>query len=456
VLVIPEAVAHNAVGGAEVDLERVIVVGGGVSGLCAAYYLRKAGATVSVFETRRVGSGASSGNAGWISPAQAGPLPEPGLLSYGLRSLVDRSSALYFEPRQLGRMVPWLLRFARRCNEVDHTTGRVALATLGKRCFDLLEGMAADGVDVTLHRSALLVAAQAADHAQTFLSRLEPLSRLGFGIPTALLGQEEVRSLEPMLSDAVRTGFVIEQHRVIEPLALITKLRDRLVELGVEVSEGTEVRDIDVEGSRLVALRTSTGRYRCECVVVAPGAWLASLARVFGARLPVEAGKGYSFELRPRQMPRHALLLLEPHVGCSPLGGRLRIAGTMEFSGVNARLDRRRVQSIVQGAGKMIDGWEGFDEDSVWCGLRPIAPDGLPIIDRHPRLGNVFFAGAYSMLGMTIAAPAAESLASFVLTGERPAELEPFRATRFGLAATLQRAGRLARSPSSSAEIPIS
>ncbi len=178
--------------------------------------------------------------------------------------------------------------------------------------------------------------------------------------------------------------------------------------------------------------RSSPACSRCDCAVLAPGAWLASLGRVFGARLPVEAGKGYSFEIRPRRMPRHALLLLEPHVGCSPLGERLRIAGTMEFSGVNARLDRRRIQSIADGAGEMIGGWETFDEDSLWCGLRPIAPDGLPIIDRHPRLGNVFFAGAYSMLGMTLAAPAAESLASFVLSGERPHALEPFRATRFG------------------------
>jgi D-amino-acid dehydrogenase len=420
---------------------RVIVAGGGISGLSAAYYLSKAGASVRVVEARRVGSGASSGNAGWITPAQAGPLPEPGLLSYGVRSLVDRDSALYFEPRRLIRMVPWLLRFARRCNEVDNRTGRVVLGALGKRSAELLEEMAADGVDVELHGAPLLVAAKDGALAQSFLARLEPLSRLGFRIPAAVLGQEEVRSIEPVLSDAVRAGFVIEQHCAVEPLALLIALRDRLTQLGVEIVEGAEVRDFDAEGSRVVALRTSAGRYRCECVVLAPGAWLAPLARVFGTRLPVEAGKGYSFEARPQQMPRHALLLLEPHVGCSPLGERLRIAGTMEFSGVNGRLDRRRINSIIRGAAGLIDGWEGVDEDSLWSGLRPIAPDGLPIIDRHPRLGNVFFAGAYSTLGMTLAAPAAQSLASFVLTGARPAELEPFGATRFGAAAMLRARG---------------
>jgi D-amino-acid dehydrogenase len=420
-----------------VDESRIAVVGGGISGLCAAYYLRKAGATVSVFETRRVGSGASSGNAGWITPAQAGPLPEPGLLSYGARSLLNRDSPLYFEPRQLVRMIPWLVRFARRCNESDHVAGRIALAGLGLRSVELLEAMAADGVGFELDRAPLLLAAKNPEHASAFLAQLEPLAGLGFRIPQRVLGGDEIRSLEPVLSDAVQAGFVIEDSCVVQPLAVVGALRDRLLALGVEVNEGTEVRDIDVEGSRVVALRTSTGRYRCSAVVAAAGAWIASLGRLFGVRLPVEAGKGYSFAVRPRQMPRHALLLLEPHVGCSPLGDRMRIAGTMEFSGLNERLDRRRIRSIVAGAGEMIGSWDGPDEDTVWSGLRPIAPDGLPIIDRHPRLANVFFAGAYSMLGMTLAAPAGESLAGFVLTGERPGELEPFRATRFGLARSI-------------------
>src|SRR5205085_6061042 len=261
--------------------------------------------------------------------------------------------------------------------------------------------------------------------------RLEPVTRLGFKIPDRLLGQEEVLALEPALTDAVSTGFVIEPHCIVNPQAVIGGLKDGLTRLGAEIVEGTELRDIETEGARVTALRTSTGRYECESVVLAAGAWLEPLGRLFGVRLPVQAGKGYSLEVRPRRMPRHALLLLEPHVGCSPVGERLRIAGTMEFSGINARIDRRRIESIIRGAGQMLDAWTELDPESVWCGLRPIAPDGLPIIDRHPRLANVFFAGAYSMLGMTLAAPAAQALTSFMLTAERPAVLSPFRATRF-------------------------
>jgi D-amino-acid dehydrogenase len=236
------------------------------------------------------------------------------------------------------------------------------------------------------------------------------------------------------LTGAVRAGCLIEPHHVVEPQRLVAGLARRLAELDVEIQEGAEVRDVELENARLVSLQTSAGRFGCNRVVLAPGAWLGPLARLLGARLPVHGGKGYSFEVRPRRMPRHPLLLLEPHVGCSPFGDRLRIAGTMEFSGLNARVDPRRVRSIADGAGTMIEGWESVDSESVWCGLRPIAPDGLPVIDRHPRIGNVFFAGAYSMLGVTLAAPAAEKLAAFVLTARRPPELEPFAAARFRFA----------------------
>jgi D-amino-acid dehydrogenase len=372
-----------------------------------------------------------------VTPAQAGPLPEPGLLAYGVRSLVDRESALYFQPRQLVRMLPWLARFAAHCNETDHRVGRIALGALSERCVALLEGMTADGIPIELGRSPLLVVATHAQHAQTLLTRLEPVTRLGFKLPDRLLSREEVLALEPALTGAVSTGFVIEPHCIVNPQAVIGGLRDRLAELGAEILEGAEVCDIDMRGDRVVAVRTSTGRYQCESVVLAAGALLGALGRLFGVRLPVQAGKGYSFEVQPSRMPRHALLLLEPHVGCSPFGQRLRIAGTMEFSGINARIDPRRIESIIRGAGQMLGAWTELDPASVWCGLRPIAPDGLPIIDRHPRVANVFFAGAYSMLGMTLAAPAARALTSFMLTNQRPAGLWPFRATRFRALATL-------------------
>jgi D-amino-acid dehydrogenase len=201
--------------------------------------------------------------------------------------------------------------------------------------------------------------------------------------------------------------------------------------MGVRLEEGAEVSELVGADGRTRSVRSSAGDHPADAVVLAAGAWSPSLARGLGFGLPVRPGKGYSVELVPEILPQRALLLLEPHVGCSPFDGRLRLAGTMEFSGVNARLDRRRIDAIVRGTSSMLRGLERPRLEDIRSGMRPIAPDGLPIIDRAPRHHNVYVATAYSMLGMTLAAPAGEALAELILTGRRPPALEPFRATRF-------------------------
>src|SRR5690242_360033 len=112
------------------DKRDVLVIGGGVAGLACALYLSNAGGRVTVVESDRIGSGASSGNAGWLCPAQAGPLPEPGLVADGLRMLLDSQSALYFSPRALPGLAPWLVRFAGYCTRSAYDAGAQALSAL--------------------------------------------------------------------------------------------------------------------------------------------------------------------------------------------------------------------------------------------------------------------------------------------------------------------------------------
>jgi D-amino-acid dehydrogenase len=410
---------------------RVVIIGGGVAGLSAAYFLRTRGAEVTVLESGRLGNAASAGNAGWLCPAQAGPIAEPGLTAYGLRSLIDRESALYFDPRQIPRMLGWLARFATHCNDRDYRSGSTALTRLGRRTFELTERLVADGVAAEVHRRGLVVAAQRREDVATFLERLQPMRELGVRVPDRVLEGAELRELEPVLGERANAGILVEEHWHIHAPSYMAALAARLGEMGVEMHEDSEVVGLSTTDGTVREVSTAQGAYPADSVVLATGAWSPRLARQIGMRLPVQAGKGYSFEVEMDQLPEHALLLLDPHVGCSPLGDRLRIAGTMEFSGINERLDRRRIDSIVSGATRVLPSLGTPTLQNLRSGMRPIAPDGLPIIDRAPRHHNLFVATAYSMLGMTIAAPAAESLAEMVLTGERPADLEPFRATRF-------------------------
>lgn len=403
-----------------------IVVGGGVAGLCSAYYLRKRGVDVTVLESNRIGSGASWGNGGWICPAQAGPLPEPGLTWYGIRALLDPSSALYFQRRKLPQLTPWLLRFWSYCNKRDYERGVEALARLGHGVFDLVEEMRADGVEFELHKQGMLIAARDPEHAREELAKLEPMRAYGYELPDDVLGGEELRDVEPALSEEVGGAALVNQHWHVRPDSFTAGIAAKLREMDVTIVEGAEVSDFTVGAGRVSAVRSAAGDYEADAFLLAAGAWTNSLSAMVGVEFPMEAGKGYSFFVAPSVIPTHSILLADVHVGCTPLGEQMRIGGTMEFSGLNTRLDDRRISDISNGARACFRPWKSEEIEQRWAGMRPITPDGLPVLDGAPDLANLFVATGYAMQGVTLASPAGEAMAELMTTGRKPDLLEPF------------------------------
>ncbi|MBS1862704.1 MAG: FAD-dependent oxidoreductase [Actinobacteria bacterium] len=410
---------------------RVLVVGGGVAGLCTAYYLAKRGAEVTVVESNRVGSGASAGNGGWLCPAQAGPLPEPGLTLMGMRALLNRDSALYLNPSKLRNLAPWLLRFWSYCNPRAYRHGLTSMARLGGRVFELVEGMVDDGVEFDLYRQGMLIASHDPVALRAELAKLRPMEEFGYELPADLVSDEELWELEPALSDNVHAGFLINQHWHVRPESFNRGIAAAARALGVEVLEGAEVVDFQASGPRVRSIRTAAGDLEGDKVVVAAGSWTPALLAQLGVDVPVQAGKGYSFMVSPSVVPRHAVLLADVHVGCTPFGDQMRIGGTMEFSGVNLHLDRHRIDQTIAGARASFREWMRPEVESEWAGMRPIAPDGLPVLDRAAPYENLYVATGYSMQGMTLGPPAGDAIAEFITTGRRPSVLEPFTLDRF-------------------------
>jgi D-amino-acid dehydrogenase len=407
----------------------VVVIGGGVAGLCSAYYLRQLGIDVTLVESNRVGSGASWGNGGWVCPAQAGPLPEPGLTWYGIRSLLDRRSALYFQFSKLPELAPWLLRFWTYCNQRDYDHGIESLAALGRDVFDLVEAMLDDGVEFEVHRQGMVLAAREPETAREELRKLQPMRAYGYELPDDLLSTEELHALEPALADGVSGGFAVRQHWHVRPDSYTAGIAAALRRMGVQIVEGAEVGDFVAERDRVRQVRTAAGDYSADAFLLAAGAWTPSLARMVGVRFPMQGGKGYSFFVSPTVMPRHSILLADVHVGCTPLGDRVRIGGTMEFSGLNTRLDRERIDNIKTAARAAFRPWKSGEIEETWTGMRPITPDGLPVLDRT-SLQNLYVATGYSMQGVTLAAPAGKAMAEFIATDRRPDLLSPFNIDR--------------------------
>lgn len=425
-------------------MRKVIIVGAGVSGLCCAYYLRQREFEVTIVESNRVGSGSSFANGGWLCPAQAGPLPEPGLTLYGMRGLFDRDSPLYFSAREWHSLAPWLLRFRTYCNPHDHALGTAAIGRLGRDVFDLVEDMRTDGVEFELHKQGMVYAARNAADARAELDKLAPMREFGYELPDDLVTGSELHELEPALSPKVTAGFLVSEHWHVKADTFTAGLAQVLRRDGVEILEGAEVIELVTRDQRLTQVRTAAGDLDAETVVLAAGSWTTALAASVGVSIPMQAGKGYSFSIRPTIMPSHAILLVDVHVGCTPFTDRMRIGGTMEFSGINSRLDRRRIDSIVVGARESFAPWQTPQIEDEWAGMRPIVADGLPVIDRVDRYSNMFLATGYGLQGVTLAPTAGRALAEMVATGRRPELLEPFRLDRFPRSPLVRMADRRA------------
>jgi D-amino-acid dehydrogenase len=255
---------------------------------------------------------------------------------------------------------------------------------------------------------------------------------LGYRLPAEILTADELRDVEPALAPEICSGFVIDQHWHVKPDTLVAALAAAAREKGVVICENEGVRQLAIIGDgRRVRARATNIEVEADCAIIAAGAWSGSLARHLGVEARMEAGKGYSFLVSPKIVPRRCIILIDAHVGCTPFGTDMRIGGTMEFSGLDTRVVDERVQQIVNNVRSAFKVWPGDDVKEKWAGLRPITPDGLPVIDLLPKTRNVYIASGYSMQGMTVALPAAEALADMIEGGRRPEVLAPFRLDRF-------------------------
>jgi D-amino-acid dehydrogenase len=407
------------------------VIGGGVIGLCTAHYLRRAGHDVVVLERATVGAGSSSGNAGWIVPSLSAPVPGPGQLGFALRSLINPDSPLYVRAASVPGMLGWLLGFARRCNRRDNLAGLHATAALAAPTMQLYDELAANGVAFEMRTDGILFAHLTVEGAREEINALGPLAEHGYCVPAQPIVGADLHTLEPALTEQVRAGVMVEGERHVAPMSLVRGLTERLVADGVEVREGASVEGFERAGERVTGVVVDGCALPVSGVLLAAGAWTGQVAARLGCRLPVQAGKGYSFSLAVPTLPCRPLYLADARVGCTPIGNRLRVAGTMELSGINTRLDDRRIEAIVRTARGFIEGgdWDGITER--WVGMRPMAPDGLPIIGRLEPYANAYVATGHAMLGVTLAPATGRAVAAVMSGGPNPPALQPFRPGRF-------------------------
>jgi len=401
------------------------VVGAGMVGLATAWFLQERGIEVTVLERRDVAAGASLGNAGWLSPAMTTPLPEPRVLAYGLNALLKRDAPFRVPPRSLTSSAPFLLRFAANCTGRRFAAGLAAFRGIAAAALPAYDALAAGGVEAATHESAVYAAFEDPRGVLELQHELELVARGGIDARTAVLGAGEIHAEVPVLSPLIRHGLRLEGQRFIDPGAFVASLAESVAGRGGKIEAGVSVREV-VAGLSGVAVETSSGQRRFDDLVLASGAWLGALARRFGVRVPVAAGRGYSLHVGSRVPLASPLYLPAARVACTPLQGGIRLAGTMEITSPDAPLDKRRIDAIVSSAARLLSGDVLLaTASSTWVGPRPITSDGLPLIGATAA-PHVFVAGGHGMWGITLGPATGQLLCELVVTGAPPEALLPF------------------------------
>lgn len=379
----------------------VVVVGGGVIGVCSAYYLAKGGARVALLERRGICSGASYGNAGLLTPSHSMPLSAPGVLTQGLKWLLDRESPFYIRPRFDLDLLRWLWRFYRACKPERAHAAMPVIFELSSRSTELFtEIIAAENIDCRFEQAGLLHAFATPQGLEKGVAEARTVEVVG--VRHEVVQGDRMRALEPAVAEDLAGGVFYPEDGHLEPGKFVTALADVAAALGVRVITDCEVRALDLSGAPNARLETSHGDFLADTIVVAGGAFSPRFASQLNMNIPIQPAKGYAVILeRTPESPARPVLVGEDRIGITPMGNRIRLAGTLELAGVDLSISKHRVDAIQRRAPRYVPGLSKREPVEIWRGLRPCTPDGLPMIGRCRNHASVILATGHGMMGLT-------------------------------------------------------
>ena len=413
--------------------KRIVVIGAGVVGLCVAHSARVRGHEVALVEREREGGDSCSlGNAGLISPSHFIPLAEPRKIKKALTSFLDSRSPFYLKPRLDAGLLRWGLLFLRASlpSRVRRSTPVLRDLLLASRA---LHGELARALgDAQRFETRGLFMLCRTQRGLELEARVAEQGR-GLGIPTELCTPARAAEIDPGARMEIVGAVHYPDDAHLVPMRLVPALVDSL-RRDVAFHFEQEVTGFRVEAGRVAALLTARGEIAGDEFVLACGSWSPGLLRRLGARLPLEPGKGYSLtHPSPRALPRVPSVLVEANLAATPMAGALRLAGTMELSGLDSPDLPERIRRLADSFVEYFPDFHAEDFGSLppWRGLRPCSADGLPYIGRLARYENLTVATGHAMLGLTLA-PITGELVAQLLSGETPRlPLEPLSPNRY-------------------------
>ena len=411
--------------------KEVIIIGGGIIGLCSAYYLQKEGHQVTVIDQSSMNSGASYVNAGYLSPSHIIPLSAPGVMKKGLKWMFNSSSPLYIKPRLDIDFLKWTWAFNKSCN-ANHVKKAAPvirdISVLSQKLYEDIK--TSEDFTSQYEKKGLLMLCQTQKLLDEELKLAEMAVELG--LEARAVTPKEIKELEPNVEiNAIGAAYFECDHHST-PHEFMKELITHLTHKGVTFYTNEKVEDIFVSNQKITSVKTTKQVLVADEVVLAAGSWSSLLSKKLDLNLLLQAGKGYRINTENKTGITIPAILAEAKAAVTPMNGFTRFAGTMEIAGINHNINKVRVEAIANAATRYYPNIKlnQQEKEDAACGLRPVSPDGLPYIGKSSKCKNLTIAAGHAMMGWSMGTATGLLVSEIISNKKTSLELEPFHPDR--------------------------
>lgn len=414
----------------------VLVLGAGIIGTSLARELQSKGRKVVMIDKGTPGYGCSYGNAGWITPCFATPLPQPGMLLKSIKWMLDPESPLYIKPQPSVILMKWLLHFMKNMNVKKMNQSIDVLTEISKESLNFYRELdKRNPQKFDFQNKGLLMIAETEKTLSGIQMEMEMMGKRH--IPGKVMTADEVVEFEPSVRrEKIKGGVYYTTEAHAEPLDTVLAIHREFEAMGGESLSNTEAYDFEVSDNKITKVKTTRGDFEADLVVFALGSWSEGIAKRLELNVPILGGKGYSMIVKDDQLtdgtkPKHPIMIVDRKIAVTPRKDSLRLAGTLELVKIDFAITPRRVNAILKGSKEFLKIPQIFEVDELWRGLRPCTPDGVPLIGFSKKWSNMFYCTGHQMLGLQ-SAPGSARLAAELITGIAPyVDPKPFAPERF-------------------------
>ena len=384
--------------------KKIVIIGGGIIGLCTAYYLNEKGHNVTIVDKSDMSSGTSYVNAGYLSPSHLIPLASPDSLKNGLKWMFDSKSPLYIKPRFSLSLLNWMYAFAKSSSN-SHVNKSIPLikdiTLLSQKLYDEIKQKS----DFNFHydKKGLLMLCK----SQKYLDSESKLvdTAVSHGLNAKMVTKSDLKKIEPNIEIDSIGGSYFNCDFHTTPNEFMSEMKKYLKISGVKIIKNTKITDINIKNGIIKNINSFENKIYADEFILCAGSWSNLLSKKLNLNLLLQAGKGYSINILDKTKITIPAILSEAKVAVTPMNGFTRIAGTMEIAGINKNISKARVDTIVKLSKNYYPDLKikSTDINNASSGLRPVSPDGLPYIGRSSKCDNLIIATGHAMMGWSMA-----------------------------------------------------